>query len=175
MKEAKIIILTGKARCGKSTCAEIIKNNLDNTVEIQTGYYIKDYVKRITGWDGLEETKPRDELNRIGTDIIRNQIDEYLFIKRTIEDLKVFSFFYKYIVISDARFDYEIEMIKENFKDTIVINVFRDNFVSELTEKQLKHRTENSINYDNCDYKIENSGTIDELKEKIFKILEEVK
>ena len=36
----------------------------------------------------LEETKPRTLLQQLGTDIIRNNIDNYFFIKRIIEDIK---------------------------------------------------------------------------------------
>lgn len=53
--------------------------------------YIKEYAKRISDWDGNDETKPRTLLQVLGTDIIRNTIDDKFFINRTIEDIKVYS------------------------------------------------------------------------------------
>ena len=60
---------------------------------LQFSYYIKDFVKRLTDWDGTEETKDqyRSEMQRLGTEIVRKQIDPKFFIKRTIEDIRVYS------------------------------------------------------------------------------------
>ena len=80
-KNPKIIMLAGKARAGKDTTASFIKeygekNNL-KVINLQFSFYIKYYAKLISSWDGSEETKPRTLLQQLGTDIIRDKIDNY--------------------------------------------------------------------------------------------------
>ena len=66
----------------------------------------------------------------------------------------------------------EIVLIIEETKT--VIHVSRNQ--TNLTEKQKIHKTEISLDeYQNYDYDIKNNGTIEELKIKIIKILEEIK
>lgn len=177
--DVKIFILCGKARSGKDTISEFIKNYFEKKGKkaIITAYafYIKEYAKKIFDWDGNDETKPRDLLNSIGTDVVRKNIDEMFFIKRTIEDIEVFSYFSDVIIISDARFPSEITSIKEKFKNVYAIHVVRPNFDSGLNSNQKTHVVETSLdNFDSYDYEITNDKTLDELKEKVYKMLEEV-
>lgn len=76
-EEAKIIILSGKARSGKDTSMEIIKKKYESlgkkVICLFYASYIKEYAKRISDWDGNDETKPRTLLQVLGTDIIRIQ------------------------------------------------------------------------------------------------------
>ena len=121
--ESKIIILTGKAQSGKNLTANIIKKYSEKqnkkTVIISYAKYLKDYAKEIINWNGKESTKPREFLQQIGVELIKNQIDENMLINRIKEDIKVYEYFYDVIIISDARFKDEIESIKT--KNTIVI------------------------------------------------------
>ena len=123
--KSKIIILTGKAQSGKSLTANIIKKNLEKqnkkTVIISYAKYLKDYAKEITNWNGNEKTKPREFLQQIGVELIKNQIDENMLINRIKEDIKVYEYFFDVIIISDARFKSEIENIKN--KNTVVIKI----------------------------------------------------
>ena len=136
---------------------------------------IKNYAKKIVGWDGSEETKPRTFLQQLGTEIIRNKIDENFFIKRMIDDIKIYSHFYDIITISDARFINELEEPKKYYKNVIVINIINPN-LSSLTNEQLKHSSENALNdYQNYDYIIINDSTLENLKEKVFEILDGIK
>ena len=69
------------------------------TIIISFGYYIKDYAKRVSDWDGREETKPRELLQQLGIELIKNKIDDKLFINRIIEDIEIFSYFYDIIIV----------------------------------------------------------------------------
>ena len=91
-------------------------------------------------------------------------------INRVIEDIMVYSYFFDLIVISDARFINEIEMIKNNFKDVVVVNIYgRDNNLNEI---QKIHITETALDdYKKYDYKIYNDNN---LEEKVKKMLEEI-
>ena len=79
-KNPKIFILSGKAKSGKNYVADIISDYYKNSIQISYAYYLKQYVKKISNWDGLEETKPRDLLQSIGIDLIKN-IDKELLIR----------------------------------------------------------------------------------------------
>ncbi|MBP3461010.1 MAG: hypothetical protein J6K21_01175 [Bacilli bacterium] len=175
----KIFIISGKARHGKNTVSDIIKEYYESknmkTINDSYAYYIKDYARRISNWDGSEETKPRELLQQLGTNLIREKIDKLFFINRMIEDLKVFSYFYDIITISDGRFEEELDIIKNKFDNVILIKVDRPNFDNGLTEEQKKHPTETSLdNYKKFDYIIENDSTIEKLKEKVEQVLKEV-
>ncbi len=172
--EAKIIILSGKARSGKDTSMEIIKNYYESinkkVICLFYASYIKEYAKNISDWDGSDETKPRTLLQVLGTDIIRNTIDKKFFINRTIEDIKVYSKFFDIIIIGDARFPEEIEDIKNTFNDVISVHIVRKD-MNILTDKEKMHITETALDgYDKFDYEINNDGTIEDLESKLKEI-----
>lgn len=174
-EESKIIILSGKARSGKDTSLEILKKKYEQNglkvISLFYASYIKEYAKKISNWDGSDETKPRTLLQVLGTDIIRNTIDDKFFINRIIEDIKVYSKFFDVIIIGDARFIEEIEDIKNNFSNALSVNIRREN-KDLLTKKEQLHITETALdNYENYDYVIENNGTIEELERKLEEMI----
>lgn len=181
-RDLKIFLIAGRARHGKDTVAAMIREYYLKQglmpERLQFSYYIKDYTKRLTSWDGSEESKSevRGFMQELGTEIVRKQIDEDFFIRRVCEDIKVYSFFCDVLTISDARFPREIEEVKKAFPNVISILIERPNFVSPLDKKEIKHDTETALDhYHNYDYTIKNDGTIEELKEKVIQLLEEVK
>lgn len=172
----KIFIIAGKARQGKDTIYGYIKEYYKdlNVLYLPNNYYMRDYAKRIMGWDGADDTKPRDLLLALA-DYARSNISEHFYINRTIEDIMVFSTYYDIIVIPDARFPYEIEIPASKFSGVISINVTRPNYNSELSIENKKHSTETSLDeFDNYDYKIVNDGTLEDLKNKVFEILDDI-
>lgn len=176
---ARLYFIVGKARSGKDTLTEIIKEYYEkqgkSVVQITYSKYIKDYVKVITAWDGSDETKPRELLQTLGTDIIRGKVDQNYFVNRICDDIKVYSHFFDVVVVSDARLVDEIEVPRKTFDKINVVKIHRPNFENELTDKQRKHITETGLdNFTDFDYIIENSGSVDELKVKVTEVLEEV-
>lgn len=179
-KNVKIFIICGKARAGKDTTVGFMENEFNKQnkkfVTLQFSFYFKEYTKKITGWDGSEETKPRSFLQQLGTDLIRKQIDEKFFIKRMIQDIDVYSYFVDNIIISDARLPEEIEDIKKRFDNVISIEIQRPNFVNELSSSEKKHITEIGLdNYKSYDYKIINDGSLKDLENKVESFINEVK
>ena len=179
MKDSKIFLLAGKARTGKDTVAKAIINYYEkqNKKVVRLGFsdYIKSYAMKITDWDGKDETKPRELLQTIGTDIVRNKINKDFFINRICEDIMVYKYYFDVIVISGARFPNELDIPKSKFKNVTIIKMERPGYENNLTEKQKQHITEHALeNYQNYDYLIENDGDIDNLNLKIDKMLEEV-
>ncbi len=174
-----IFIVSGKANAGKDTACELIDNYVKlkglKAVNLQFSSYIKMYAKVISGWDGQEDTKPRSLLQQLGTDIIRDKIDNEFFIKRIIGDIKVYSYYFDFVTISDARLPEEINSITKNFDNVVRVRIERPNFENNLNNKERKHRTETALDdFDNYDYTIINDGTIEELNDKLKKIVDEV-
>lgn len=111
-----------------------------------------------------EDITPRKILQYFGTDVIRNGLTSILensdnfwinIIENKIE--KDGSY-----VITDVRFKNEVDFIKKN--GGIVVLIKRPGF-----ENNNSHISENGI--ENYDVLIENNGTLEELKEKIEKLL----
>lgn len=174
----KVFIISGKARSGKSTLSELIKKYYENiglkTIVLAYARYIKMYAQDVSDWDGSDETKPRELLQFLGTEIIRTKISKDFFVKRIVDDINIYSYFMDIAIISDARFIDEIEYPKNHFKDAITINIVKPNLVTDLTDKQQQHPSEISLNdYNKYDYVIVNDGTLEQLEEKVINILRE--
>ncbi len=171
-KKPQIIILTGKAGSGKSKTASLFINAYKNKKAISLAYssYLKSIAKNVLAWDGNDKTKPRTFLQDLGNKLIR-KINKSFLINRMIEDIKVYSYFYDVIIISDARFVEEIESIKSIYKKVLVIKITRDK-KNNLTEKQSKDITETALDkYKLYDYIIENNGSVKKLEEKVKQIV----
>lgn len=173
-RNPKIFIVSGKARSGKNKISKIIEKYYSNkkSITISFGHYIKDYAKRVSDWDGSEETKPRELLQQLGIELIRNRVNDKLFINRIFEDIEIFSYFYDIIIVNDARLADEIRSLKENYPYSTSIRVIRNNYDNKLTDEQKKHLTEIDLDkFSDFDYVVENDV---KLEEKIIKILSEV-
>ena len=139
-------------------------------IQLSYAYYLKQYIKKITTWDGNEQNKPRDLLQSLGIDLVK-KIDDKLLIRRVMEDVQVYSYFFDVIIITDARLIEEIETPKSLF-NCITIRINKDD--NNLTLEQKKHITETNLDdYRNFDYVI-NNNDISETKNQIINILKEV-
>lgn len=174
----KIILLGGKANSGKDSAAEYIdeyyrSRGLD-VVNIQIAYYIKMYAKEIAKWDGDNETKPRQLLQDLGTELIRKQIDEYFFIKRIIQDIDIYSRYFDIITISDGRLPEEFAAIKLAYPETVTVHLTRPNFTSRLTKDQKAHVTEALVDEIEYDYDLVNDGTLEDLQMKSIELIRQI-
>lgn len=175
-KSPKIFIVSGKARSGKDLVSDLICNYYKDKKckKLSYAYYLKQYVKDITGWNGSEEDKPRDILQQIGIELIKEKISETFLIDRIIEDIKIYSYFYDIIVITDARLVNEIDLPKKNFNNIITIRVNKKSD-NGLTNIQKNHITETDLdNYNNFDYILDNNKNYEELVDNLNKVLKEV-
>ncbi|MGN1336940.1 MAG: hypothetical protein ACI4WW_00490 [Candidatus Coprovivens sp.] len=174
----KIILLGGKANSGKDTAAEFIdeyyrSRGLD-VVNIQIASYLKMYAKNIAKWDGDNETKPRQLLQDLGTELIRKQIDQYFFIKRIIQDIDIYSRYFDIITISDGRLPEEFASIKLAYPETVTVHVTRPGFESRLTKDQKAHVTESLVDTIEYDLDIVNDGTIDDLQKQCIELVQTI-
>lgn len=174
-RKPTIYLIGGKAKHGKDTFSSFLKDvyesNGKKVIVTQLSKYIKYYAREMTGWNLTEEDKPRELLQQLGTNIIREELGkDDLFIKRMIDDIDVYSCFYDAIIISDVRFKKEILDLKEAHPELISIRMFRPDFDNGLTEEQKKHKTEIDLDdFNDFDEEIINT-TFDNLKEDAIKI-----
>lgn len=162
-KKTTVILLSGKAQSGKDFIANIMKQQFEeNGNKVLVTHYadlLKYILKTFFNWDGKKDKKGRDLLQRVGTDVIRKKMPDYWvnFISQMI------SFFpngWNYILIPDARFPNEIEVMQKNPDvNVITIRINRGNFTPQLTLEQQQHPSETSLDEYGFDYYVTNDGT----------------
>lgn len=178
--EPTIFLICGKARHGKTTSGNFMREYYESkdkkVANTLIALYLKTYAEKFFGWDGKPETKPRELLQQLGTEIIRKKLDkETFFIDRTLEDIEILKHFFNVIIIDDIRFPLEINKIKEKYNNVYALNIIRPEFESDLSNAQKKHATEVALdNYEGYDYTIINDDDLEGLKSKIINILEEI-
>ena len=146
---------------------------LKKCVTTEFSKYIKLFAKELTDWDGISQNKPRRFLQTFGAKI--RSYDERFLTKRMIEDISLYDGFADIVIISDARMPLEFEDMKENFDDVTSILVINNFAPSKLTIEEQSDITERALeNYDEFDYIIANDD-LAKTKEKVFKMLEELK
>ena len=174
-KNPKIYLISGKARHGKDTASEFLKKFYEadgkKVIFSRAGKYIKFYAMEMTDWDGSDDNKPRELLQELGTDVIRNKLNKAeMFIERQLDDIEIYSYFYDAIIVPDIRLPREIESVKEKFNNVVTIKVERINFESDLTDSQKKHKTETAMDsYNDFDYTVIND-TLDQYEKDIYEI-----
>ena len=179
MKEnLTIFLISGKARHGKTTSANMIKDYFklhdEDSVVTSYGKYIKMFAKELTDWDGFSEPKPIELLQNLRTGIIREKLGKNeFFVKRIDEDLDVYNEFVKAVMLDDVRLPIEMDYFKEKYDNIITMHINRPNFEDDLSVKARQHRTETALdNYKGFDYMIENDGTLDDLRAKLYDLMD---
>ena len=144
--KAKVLCISGKARHGKDSCAEILKRELEkfgkSVVIIHYADYLKMLAKQHFNWDGKKDEKGREILQHLGTDIVR-KVNPSLWADVVM--LTVYSVFadYDYVIVPDCRFENEIKYWYESDFDVKAIRIVRTgDFDDGLTEEQRHHSSE---------------------------------
>ena len=160
----KIFVIGGHAKCGKNTFGEYLREHLKDygykpcVMHITEPLY--QYAKNYFDWDGSEDNKPREFLQKVGIEIIQDkmQMKDFL-LNRTFEDISVLANFFDCFIITDARLIHEFDTFKEKFEDVITIKLEREHYQNGLTEEEAQHRTEQEIDqYTEFDYIVKNEG-----------------
>ena len=163
----KVILIAGKSGSGKSTLGNtivnLLKKNHIHALQTEFSKYIKLYAKEMLGVQETDE-KPRKFLQEMGTYVRKNIFDENFFIRRMLEDLKVYEKYFDIVVISDVRLKNEIEKMKKSTYEVVSIYI-ENKHENTLTKDEENHITEHELeNYQNFDYRIKLENQEDILK-----------
>lgn len=211
-----IIGITGLIGSGKDTVAKLFVEKY-NCVQDSFASPLKDMCATIFGWPremlegdtiesrdfretpdlywtkklSIDSFTPRLALQLLGTDIMRTHFNENIWLNSLEYRMRKMSTTTKCVVISDARFVNELDLIRS--LGGVVLNVKRNelpdwhqyavkaNVDGHVPSRHIMntrfkhvHQSEwNWIGYD-FDYCIENNGTLDDLKDRISVLREEI-
>ena len=172
----KIYIIGGKAQSGKNTLGEYLKEELKDygykpcVMHITEPLY--SYAKNYFEWDGNKENKPREFLQKMGIEIIRDKMGKKDFLlNRLYEDINILESFFDVFIITDARLINEFVNIKKKYDNVVSIKLERENYNNKLSNEDAKHITETEIDeYKDFNYIIKNKSLHD-LKNSVLEIV----
>ena len=172
----KLFVIGGRAKSGKNTFGEYLREELKDygykpcVMHITEPLY--SYAKTYFEWDENHEDKPREFLQKMGIEIIRDKLGKKDFLlQRLYEDIEILSNFFDTFIITDARMIHEFEALKNKYEDVITIKLERKNYDNHLSEEEANHITENEVDdYQNYDYVVENRS-LEELKMASLEII----
>lgn len=169
-----IFLISGKARAGKDTLANIMAEKLEGkSINIAMADYLKHIAKLYYGWNGEKNEQGRHILQTLGTERIREELGWDTFhVERVCQDIKIIGDRFDYVFIPDARFKNEIYYTQAKFPyNTTTIHIERLDLKSPLTEEQQRHRSENDLNDFIYDYNIKSESGIDNVEEQVDAVL----
>ena len=182
MEKPLVIPIIGKARNGKDTFAQYLKEKLEEkgkkVLVIRYADYLKFVLEKYYGWNGKKDEEGRTLLQHIGTDVCRKN-NPNTWVNVVVELVKGLGDSIEYVLIPDARFENEIGCwYKEEF-EVVSVRVVRLNedgseFDNGLTKEQKEHPSETSLDDYNPYYIVE-ARNLEELQESAEAILEEEK
>ena len=176
----QIILVSGKSNSGKGVVSRKIKELLDDqekyTILCSLSTYIRDVAKEDYFWDGIDTLKSRKfmaESYRVGTEFY-----PYHMARRVWErDILPYSSTYKIAIVESFRekvnYDYFKILLDEGLINKITtIRVERPDFNAIKNKEHEKHVSEVDLDDFKFDYVIENSGTVEELDEKLKELFD---
>lgn len=183
-----LIVISGKARAGKDTLGEILKNNFeenyftlayadnlkrkvmddfDLSIEQLYGNLKEVPDERYPKGDGTFWT-PREIMQYLGTECYR-KIEDGFWVRQLFDIVDRNKL--NNVIITDARFPNEVNPVIE--RGGFHIRIQRDGAGSAQGKE---HASEISLDkYENADYIIDNNGTIEDLTRVAKKIIKEIK
>lgn len=171
----KVICISGKARHGKDTTANILHKQLTDTgYSVLIAHYgdlVKYVCKTFFDWNGKKDNKGRTLLQYVGTDKVRKEYPCF-WVDFVAKILSVFRNEWDYVLIPDCRFPNEIQVLECYGLNVISLKIERDNFDSDLTAEQLNHISEIALDNFNFDFVVKNNGNIEDLEHKLINLFE---
>lgn len=172
----KVFIIGGEAGSGKSTLGNLLKEELKDygykpcVMQITNPLY--SYAENYFNYDPNRDPKPREFLQKMGIEIIREKLGKKDFLlNRLYEDIEILSNFFDVFIITDARLINEFLSIKAKYQDVVSIKLIRKDFDNRLSEEEKQHITEKEISmYNDFDFIVENKG-LESLREEAIEII----
>jgi len=171
----KVCCISAKARHGKDTSAELIKEHLENRGQRVLITHFADLLKFICvkyfNWDGNKDERGRTLLQYIGTDVVGAQNPAF-WAEFVVSILNMFKKDWDYVLIPDCRYPVEVATVERAF-DTVVLRVERPGFDNGLTEVQKNHPSEVDMDSYRFDLILYNDKGLDEFREKLIQFTED--
>jgi hypothetical protein len=192
----QVICLIGQKRVGKDTVANIIQSFDTEFHQFALAEPIKDIARIMFNFsesqlfdaekDVIDERwgiRPRDFFERFGTDIMQFDIYKYLpslestvprrcfWVQSLINKIKRMQC--QKVIITDVRGLHELDAIRTEFPNAQFIKITRGNSLSSNTggQEHITQQEPDLIPLEKIDRVIENIGTLEELREKVNKII----
>ncbi len=172
----KIYVIGGKAKSGKNVFGEYLKDELKkygkNPCLIRITEPLYSYAKTYFSWNVNTTEKPREFLQKMGIEIIKEKLGKKTFLlDRLFEDIEILSNFFDTFIITDARLIAEFTSIKAKYPDVTTIKLNRENYDDQLTPEEKNHITETELDsYNDFDYIINNTS-FEQLKKEAQNII----
>ena len=172
----KIFVIGGCAGAGKTTFGKLLREELKDygykpcVMQITNPLY--SYAMNYFNWDPKKDEKPREFLQHMGIEIIKERLGKKDFLlNRLYEDIEILSNFFDTFIITDARLISEFLSIKNKYDDVVTIKIVRKDYDNKLTDEEKNHITEKEIEgYTDFDYIINNKG-LEDLKEEVLELV----
>lgn len=176
----QVILFSGKARSGKDTTADILKDLMEQDNKKVLIAHYADLLKYICGtffgWNGIKNEEGRNLLQRVGTDVIR-KVNPDFWVNFLSDILLMFPDEWDYVLIPDCRFPNEIQNMKHSLSNVNIftIRITRLDYESELTKEQQEHISETALDNYQFDYYLDAKTGYGNLKPKIEKMYDYIK
>lgn len=168
MSAPRLIGLTGPARSGKDTTAEILVREA-GFVRIAFADPLRDFVRRLLGYtpEDLETRKedptefgpsPREMMQTLGTEWGRETISPELWLRVARREIEANLAAGRSVVLSDVRFPNEADLVQE-----LGGELWR---ILRRTGDRIRvrdHKSEGGVSIMLCDVVLANNGTIEDL------------
>lgn len=174
----QLYLISGKIKTGKDTCGRFLQEEYQKCGKtsciLPMSGPLREFAKNYFGWDGKDESKPRELLQQLGTEVIREKLHKDTFlIDRAIEDIEILSLYFDVIIVTGIRRKEEIDALKKRFPGAINIHMMRSLYYDDLSEASKNHYTEHALDdYHDYDYCMKDLS-LKELQEKIAQIVKE--
>lgn len=190
----QVICLIGQKRVGKDTVADIIQEHDPEFRRFALAVPIKDIARIMFNFsesqlfdaekDVLDDRwgiRPRDFFERFGTDIMQFDIYKYLpgleltvpsrcfWVQSLINKIKRMKC--QKVIITDVRGLHELDAMRAAFPMARFIKITRGGSLSSNDGEHITQQEPELIPLDKIDAVIDNTGTLEELKEKLEKYI----
>lgn len=183
-KKTVVILVSGKAGSGKTTVADFLYENLSNKDSLTVFRYgfadpIKFMCEAYAGWNKEKDERGRKLLQQQGQ--IYREYDENIWVKHFLTQLdrKSGMFPFNFAVIHDWRFPNEHAYLLTNpLLEVVTIRVFGrggldGEIALDVSENSLPEVTADGFTW-SYDFTVDNSGSIEQLNEKLEALLDSI-
>lgn len=170
-----VITISGKARAGKDSLANMMRNYLESKGKKVSIIHYADELKWIARtlyhWDGEKDEYGRSLLQKLGD--IGRAYDENYWVFNLVERIEAFLSTNDFVIIPDCRYPNEINIWKGRASIYSIL-VVRPDFLNDLTKEQRQHSSETALD-DYPFYYTLTCTTLGQLEEEANKICEIIK